>query len=235
MQLHLMSFNTQHCLNYLEQKIDFEIMARAILACGADIVGLQEMRSESEHPDYAAQVEELSRLTGMPYCYFAEAIRFPNEGPYGNALLSKIPILRAESILIPEPDPHGYRGYYEQRCVLRAELEGGITVLVTHFGLNQDERESAVATILPLIPERRGILMGDFNLCPDDPLLLPIRERMTDTASFFSSPRSSFPSDAPDRKIDYIFVTPDLSVAAADIPAIVASDHRPHTATVAVE
>ena len=235
MQLHLMSFNTQHCLNYLEQRIDFEIMARAILACGADIVGLQEMRSESEHPDYAAQVEELSRLTGMPYCYFAEAIRFPNGGPYGNALLSKIPILRAESILIPEPDPHGYRGYYEQRCVLRAELEGGITVLVTHFGLNQDERESAVATILPLIPERRCILMGDFNLCPDDPLLLPIRERMTDTASFFSSPLLSFPSDAPDRKIDYIFVTPDLAVAAADIPAIVASDHRPHTATVAVE
>ena len=235
MQLHLMSFNTQHCLNYLEQRIDFEIMARAILTCGADIVGLQEMRSESEHPDYAAQVEELSRLTGMPYCYFAEAIRFPNEGPYGNALLSKIPILRAESILIPEPDPHGYRGYYEQRCVLRAELEGGITVLVTHFGLNQDERESAVATILPLIPERRCILMGDFNLCPDDPLLLPIRERMTDTASLFLSPLLSYPSDAPDRKIDYIFVTPDLLVAAADIPAIVASDHRPHTATVAVE
>ena len=235
MQLHLMSFNTQHCLNYLERRIDFEIMARAVLACGADIVGLQEMRSESEHPDYAAQVEELSRLTGMPYCYFAEAIRFPNEGPYGNALLSKIPILRAESIPIPEPDPHGYRGYYEQRCVLRAELEGGITVLVTHFGLNQDEKENAVSTVLSLLPERRCILMGDFNLHPDDPLLLPIRERMTDTASFFPSPLASYPSDAPESKIDYIFVTPDLAVEAADIPAIVASDHRPHTATVAVE
>lgn len=234
MKLNLMSFNTQHCLNYREQRIDFDIMARAILDSGADVVGLQEMRSAGEREDYAPQVAILSQLTGMPYCYFARAISFEGGGPYGNALLSRVPILRAETVLIPEPDPHGYRGYYEQRCLLRAELEGGITVLVTHFGLNQDERESAVSTVLSALPERRGILMGDFNLLPDDPLLLPIRERMTDTASFFPSPLASYPSDAPESKIDYIFVTPDLAVTAADIPAIVASDHRPHTAAVEV-
>ena len=33
-------------------------------------------------------------------------------------------------------------------------------------------------------------------------------------------------------KIDYIFVSPDIEVISADIPVIVASDHRPHTATV---
>lgn len=33
-------------------------------------------------------------------------------------------------------------------------------------------------------------------------------------------------------KTDYIFVSKDFEVLAADIPAIVASDHRPHTATV---
>ena len=27
----IMTFNTQHCLNYLEQKIDFAVMAKAIL------------------------------------------------------------------------------------------------------------------------------------------------------------------------------------------------------------
>ena len=27
----IMTFNTQHCLNYLEQKIDFSVMAKAIL------------------------------------------------------------------------------------------------------------------------------------------------------------------------------------------------------------
>lgn len=235
MKLRLMSFNTQHCLNYREQKIDFATMARAILDCGADIVGLQEMRDAGEHPEYTAQVAKLSGLSGLSYYYFAEAIRFPKRGPYGNGLLSRIPILAAESIPIPEPNPHGYDGYYEARCVLRAELLGGITVLVTHFGLNQDERENAVKTVLSHLPRRRGILMGDFNLLPDDPLLAPIRQRMTDTADAFTGARVSFPSDAPDRKIDYIFVTRDLAVTAADIPAIVASDHRPHTAEVSLD
>ena len=34
----IMSFNTQHCLNYIEQKIDFEIMADAIKKFDPDIV-----------------------------------------------------------------------------------------------------------------------------------------------------------------------------------------------------
>jgi endonuclease/exonuclease/phosphatase family metal-dependent hydrolase len=36
-------------------------------------------------------------------------------------------------------------------------------------------------------------------------------------------------------KIDYIFVSPDVRVVSADIPATVASDHRPHVATVEMD
>jgi endonuclease/exonuclease/phosphatase family metal-dependent hydrolase len=39
----IMTFNTQHCLNYLEQKIDFDIMAEAITDLDDDIVGLNEL------------------------------------------------------------------------------------------------------------------------------------------------------------------------------------------------
>ena len=60
----------------------------------------------------------------------------------------------------------------------------------------------------------------------------PIRSRMKDTACLFTQPLFSFPSDKPDRKIDYIFVSPDAQVLAAEIPPIVASDHRPHTAEI---
>ena len=48
----------------------------------------------------------------------------------------------------------------------------------------------------------------------------------------FKTELFSFPSDNPDRKIDYIFVSPDIEVVSADIPAIVAFDHRPHTAKI---
>lgn len=229
----IMSFNTQHCLNYLEQKIDFDIMAKAILTCDADIIGLNEMRGECEQAaDYADQTAILSRLTDIQNYYFAEAIKFGGIKPYGNAMLSKLPILSAETIIIPDPDPKGYDGYYETRCVLKAKLEGGITVLISHFGLNPDEQENAVKTIIENLAGEKCILMGDFNMTPENPILNPIRERMVDTSKYFSVPKLSFPSDKPDRKIDYLFVTPDVQVIEADIPAIVAADHRPHTATV---
>ena len=232
--MRIMTFNTQHCLNYLEQKIDFDVMARAIKECGADVVGLNEMRDAGTFEGYTAQTEALSQKTGLRHFFFAKAIDFLPEGgaPYGNGLLSALPILNAQAVPIPDPDPKTGNDYYETRCLLKATLQGGLTVLVTHFGLNLDEQQSAVDTVLKHITPEKCVLMGDFNVRPESPLLAPIRARMKDTAAAFSSPRLSFPSDAPDRKIDYIFVSPDIEVVSADIPAIVASDHRPHTAEI---
>jgi endonuclease/exonuclease/phosphatase family metal-dependent hydrolase len=236
MELHMkiMSFNTQHCLGYIEKKIDFELMARTIVESGADIIGLNEMRGAGEVTDYTDQTGKLSELTGIENYYFAKAIDVGGKNaPYGNALLSKYPIESAETILVPDPTPRMANGrYYETRCLLKAKLSCGITVLVIHFGLNQDEQMNAVETVIKNMESERCILMGDFNVLPDNSVLLPIRERMTDAASLFDGEKLSFPSDKPDRKIDYIFVTPDLKLVAADIPATVASDHRPHTAEI---
>lgn len=229
----IMSFNTQHCLNYIEQKIDFDIMAKTIIDCNADIIGLNEIRSECKtDATYADQTAILSQLTGIDNYYFAEAIKFGGIKPYGNALLSRVPIISAETIIIPDPNTKKYDGYYETRCILKAKLEGDITVLVTHVGLNPDEQQNAVNAILENLETKRCILMGDFNMQPDNPLLTPIRKLMVDTSRFFDAPKLSFPSDEPKIKIDYIFTTADVEVITADIPAIVAADHRPHTANV---
>jgi len=228
----IMSFNTQHCLNYIEQKIDFQIMADAIKKCEADIVGLNEMRNKGIEEEFTDQVATLSKLTGMEHHYFAKALDVRGANPYGNGFLSKYPIVSAETIAIPDPEPRTYNGYYETRCLLKAKLEGGITVLVSHFGLNPDEQKNAVDTVVKNLASEKCILMGDFNVRPDNKVLDPIRVRMKDTADLFDKELFSHPSDAPNVKIDYIFVSPDVEVVSADIPAIVASDHRPHTATV---
>ena len=228
----IMTFNTQHCLNYLEQKIDFPLMAKTITNLGADIIGLNEMRGAGEHPEYTAQTETLSALTGIENYYFAKAIDVGGVDPYGNGLLSKIPFASVETVPIPDPVPKaGGRGY-ETRCLLKAKLQNGFTVLVTHFGLNPDEQENAVATVLKHLTDEKCILMGDFNVTPDNPVLSPIRARMRDTADAFPVPLLSFPSDRPEIKIDYVFVSPDVEVLSADIPAVVAADHRPHTADI---
>lgn len=228
----LMSFNTQHCKHYLKQEIDYKSMADVIVQCGADIVGLNEMYDLGEDPRYEPQTAILSELTGLKHFYFAKAIETRGKNPYGNALLSRYPIVEAMTVPIPKPDYRPYPKNYEDRCLLKVKLENGYTVLVIHFGLNPDEHQNAVAAILHHMTPEKCILMGDFNLNPDDPILLPIRQRMQDAADLLPVPLLSFPSDVPEKKIDYIFVTRDIRLLAADIPPIVASDHRPHTAQI---
>ena len=227
----IMSFNTQHCLDYLKQRIDYGLMADTIKNSGADIVGLNEMFDKGSTSLFEAQTEILSQKSGLENHYFARAI-LDWGGPYGNGFLSRYKIVKSETIEIPDPDPKRYNGFYETRCLLKATLENGYTVLVTHFGLNPDEQENAVKTILEHIVDEKCILMGDFNVTPDNEILNPIREKMVDTAKLFDCEKKSWPSDQPRVKIDYIFVSPDIKIISADIPEIVASDHRYHVAEV---
>ena len=230
----IMTFNTQHCKNFVTGKIDFQIMADAVKKLNPDIVGLNEVRGKGPDAGYENQTEILSDLTGMKYRYFAKAFDVKSENPYGNALLSKIPIVSADAAYVPNPIPKPEYKYYEQRCVLKAKFENGLTVLITHFGLNPDEQENAVKTVLSQLANEKCILMGDFNVSPDNPVLDPIRSRLNDTASLFGSPLCSYPSDNPGVKIDYIFASPDIEIIKADIPEIIASDHRPHTAEISI-
>ena len=65
----------------------------------------------------------------------------------------------AEDIIIkPVLTEKGYDGIASKKY----------TFIVTHMGLNKDERENAVKTILSIAPEERCIIMGDFNDSPID-------------------------------------------------------------------
>ena len=233
MQVQIMSYNIQHCLNFVTREIDYDLIANTIKKCGADIIGLQEVRDVGASEEYKAQAKIIAEKLDF-YYYFAEAIRFDGKNPYGNALISRYPITYTQTILILDPVVKKYDGYYETRCLLKAKIEvdGGLNVLVSHFGLNPDEHKNAVKTIVENIEEERCVVMGDFNMQPDNTILSPIMDALYDTADKFDKPKFSFPSDVPDVKIDYIFVSKDLVVSYADIPEIVSSDHRPHIATI---
>ena len=229
----LMTFNTQHCKNFLQQVIDIPLMAKTILDCGADLVALNEMYGAGSAPNYTDQTGTLAEMTGMHH-YFARAIGYDGVKPYGNGLLSKLPIISAETIIIPDPVEKNGPKNYETRCALKAELEGGITVLVSHFGLNVDEEQLAVKTVLEHAEPEKCILMGDFNVEPNDPILDPLRKVFKDAAELLPDAGLTFPSDAPYKKIDYIMVTPDVEILEAAVPKVVASDHLPHTAIVKI-
>lgn len=222
----IMSFNTQHCQSYLTHEINIDLFAEEIKKTGADIIGLNEMRGEGPREDYTAQTEGLAEKLGFNY-YFAKAFDVGGENPYGNAILSRYPIISAETIKIPDSES----GKFEPRCLLLAKIDtplGELSVLVTHFGLSEIEHRNAHKTVLENIKPEKCVLMGDFNITPDNPIILDISKKMFDTANLFGETKYSYPSDFPDRKIDYIFASNDLKVIFADIPAHVVSDHRPY-------
>ncbi len=224
----LMSFNTLFCTNYFTKKIDFEAIAEVIKKCDPDIVGLNEMYGKSDMEEYDSQTEKLSELSGLSHYKFAEACTL-EEGTFGNAVLSKLPFTAVEVIPIPEEEVKTGNQLYEPRCLLKLKYDNGLTVLITHFGLNHDEHIHAVNTVLENLKDEKCILMGDFNVTPDNEVLKPIQERLVDTGIFFAEPYLTFPSTEPFKKIDYIFVSKDIKVISADVPQIAVSDHLPHT------
>ena len=235
MILRVMTFNIQHCLDYVNRRIDYELFAKTIAESGADIVGLNEVRGQSETKGYDAQARILAEGAGYKYHYFAKAIDFNGRDPYGNAILSKYPIVSAQTVMIPDPEPRKYLGYYETRCVGKVKIDVNgtkLTVLAVHFGLNRDEHENARDTVLSVLEENRCVLMGDMNVTPASPILTPIRRHMKDTADMLCDGKYTFPSDRPKKKIDYVFVSPDIEVLSAKVPKLIVSDHRPHTADI---
>ena len=228
MKIRVMSYNTQHCASYKNGlKIDLPLFSETIKSIGADVVVLNEMRSRGRDDDYLNQTAILAEGADYPYSYFAEAIRFSGVNPYGNSLLSRIALSEAETVMIEDPAERKYDGYYETRCILKAKLECGLTVLGVHVGLNPDEQENAITALLQHITEEKCILLGDFNMSPDDPFIGRIKEKLFDTGSLLPNGTCTFPSDAPSRKIDYIFTSPDIKIERVYVPELVVSDHRP--------
>ena len=227
----IISFNTQSCTNYITKEIDYEIMADAINKCDADIVGLNEIHEESHMENYSFQTRKTAEAAGFPHYRFGQACTL-EEGNFGNGFISKIPIVSSEVIGVPDPDPKTGNQLYETRALLKVKLENGYTILVIHFGLNLDEQLNAVKVVVDNLEEEKCILMGDFNVEPDNEVLNPIRAKMKDSADLYTENLLSFPSDIPHKRIDYMFASPDVEFVSADIPAIVAADHRPAIAEI---
>lgn len=226
--------------------IDLSLTVNAIRECGAHIIGLNEVRDEANDPCFLPQVRLIAEGLGYHYYHFGKAIDIPGKGPYGNGLVSKYPIRSVETIAIPDPLVKDEPTWYESRCLIKAEIElpakerGGqppiLTVLVTHMGLATTEAKNAVQTVLSQVQDGMPVLlMGDFNLTPDSPILSPLRSVFTDAGTLLPPGGDlSYPSDKPEQKIDYIMTAGPVHILQAQIPQLIVSDHRPHTALIEV-
>ncbi len=240
MELNVMSYNIASGHDFrgfregipYPQHVDASLAAEVMKKYAPDIIGVNEVRGEGPDPDYAEQTRIMADVLGY-HSFFGPAIHFPG-GPYGNALLSRFPILRAEIVMIPDPADHtGDKpgDYYETRDIIRAELDvpGGLTVFVSHFGLANSEKRSAVATLLQELGHTSGrvLFMGDLNMTRDNPILAPVFSALHDTAEDAAESLLTWSSYAPERKIDYIFTSHGIRCARLQAPPETVSDHRP--------
>jgi len=107
-----------------------------------------------------------------------------------------------------------------------------ITTHLTHIGESTPERISQVTQLLDYIGslnEINVILTGDFNAEPNYQEIQLIIPDLTD-AWDFTNPDSlglTSPSDNPEKRIDYIFLSSNIEINGCVIGSDLVSDHLP--------
>ena len=142
---------------------DFSILAKDILDSGAEIVGLQEVDMFTSRNLNQNTLKKLSDATGYKYYAYSKAIDYKG-GEYGNAILSKHPIVKHETIKLSASTTTE-----EKRVLLHAVIEVNNTSMdffVTHI-----QSTSANLQFTDINTQLKKcydfILMGDFNKTPD--------------------------------------------------------------------
>lgn len=244
-ELKVGTYNILHGANYPKKRetgveeIDLSLAANAIRSLDLDFCGLNEVRNQENVEGLCNQARVIAEQLGYHYV-FARAIDYMG-GEYGNAFVSRYPILSCQLVPLVFPKEERIKGkYYEDRVLLVAEIKienTVVKVIATHFGLSEGEQQLAIDTIQPLVKDCRTPLfvMGDFNLMPDTTLCESLCGLLTDTAIKGEGSLLSFSSFDPHMKIDYIFTNDLVETSRAFVPEINTSDHRPYVAYCAID
>ena len=238
MDIRLMTYNICSGLSYgKDRRRDLAQAAEVIKQYSPDILSLNEVHYNIGFSGFAKQAEELNQILDYKYMYYGKAGAI-KEGFQGNALFSRYPVKTVQTVLVDQPAVCDEDTYYEQRSFIDSVIDAGvyIRVIVTHFGLAKGERKNELDLLMPILKSNKKplVFMGDLNVKPEDLQLKMISDVLLDTAHISSSPNYTFPSDVPDRKIDYIFVSHDIKVKEVLIPSTMASDHLPYIADVSL-
>jgi endonuclease/exonuclease/phosphatase family metal-dependent hydrolase len=227
--LRVMTYNIHHGEG-LDGKVDLARIAKIISAERADIVALQEVDRGVRRTAGRDLPAELAQLTGLT-CIFSNNFAYQG-GEYGNAVLTRFPVLRATNSLYQMLRPNEQRGLLQ----LTLDVHGReLVFLNTHIDYRPDdsERRLNVKEIQTLTAGYQGlpvILCGDFNTTPESRVHAELRTTFTDAWPLSGGGEGfTFPANAPDRRIDYVWVSPPnrLRPIRASVPASEASDHRP--------
>jgi len=229
--LRVMTYNIHQGID-ADMRMDLEAIADAIAAENPDVVALNEVNRARATNGFVDTLPLISRRLGMPYVLGANYA----DGQYGNGILSRYPILEWDNT-------HYTHNTTEVRGLLRVVIkapDGQITFYATHLdhiSSPDNARAEQVAEALALWDSSpRSVLLGDLNAEPDKPELMAIYDAGFVDALAVTGQDEVFtfwdPVPMPGRRIDFIFVTPDLALGRVWVVQTRASDHLPVLAEV---
>ena len=216
---------------------DLDAIAEVIRRQNPDFVTLNEVDVFTNRTGKDVhQARDLAEKLGMEW-HFSKAID-RDGGEYGDAVLSKYPILEKRSYRLPCAAEQP--GEDRSLCVIRVQIDGkDLYVASTHLDhLSGDASRLVQATEIRRIrdTELEGdlILCGDLNAIPSSTVIATMTSFLTNTGPI---DQYTFPSDDPSRKIDYIMYAPIehfgvqncqvVSRGDQQVGGVDASDHRP--------
>lgn len=216
---------------------DLDAIAEVIRRQNPDFVTLNEVDVFTNRTGKDVhQARDLAEKLGMEW-HFSKAID-RDGGEYGDAVLSKYPILEKRSYRLPCAAEQP--GEDRSLCVIRVQIDGkDLYVASTHLDhLSGDASRLVQATKIRRIrdTELEGdlILCGDLNAIPSSNVIATMTSFLTNTGPI---DQYTFPSDDPSRKIDYIMYAPIehfgvqncqvVSRGDQQVGGVDASDHRP--------
>lgn len=211
--------------------LEMEALAQTIEDQAPDIVVLQEVSRGWLISGRLDMITWLSERLNMNYVFG------PTADPlWGSAILSRYPVVEFSNHDLPP------RNLYLLRGFISAEIDIGgneyLNLIATHFHHVVEDSNTRIPQAHSIVDfwngTSRTVLLGDLNADPDTPEMKIIEEAgLLDTmGGKESSSIFTFHSTDPNRRIDYIWISPDLIALNTYVPFSNASDHLPVVAVI---
>lgn len=222
---------------------DLKAIAKTITDSKADLVALNEVDAFTTRNGKDRHLaRDLAALTGMNW-YFTKAMDFYG-GEYGDAVLSKFPILESKRYSLSVAD--GVGGELRSVAMIKVKKDDKEFYFAsTHLDHLQieDNRILQANQLKQIVADLNKplILAGDFNAKPDSQTMTIVKGYMTlgcRQQCPFTYPSGGGSYGTPANTIDYIMYSPVDKFAINSynaIPYLTASDHAPVVATIEIK
>ncbi len=227
--MRLLTYNI-HSGRDVNEKPSLRKLSRIIQQIKADIIALQEVDVYFWRSYFRHQARYLARSLKMNFVFGAN-MRYFWVMRYGNAILSRYPILACRNHPLPS--------FKEKRGLLLALIacpKQKIFFLNTHLGLSDRERVFQVKEILYLATGFKlpFVLAGDLNASFAAIELKPLLTCFRSAKPVVHNDCASFPANHPQFCLDYILLSKDWEVNTTYILPVEGSDHLPVIADVSL-